>query len=168
MNASDWAAVYAAIVATGALALEIRRWFESGPKISVRANPDMTLIGQGGVEQTNLLVVNAVNRGDAPTTITHFCLLEYPNIWAKWRNKASQTFVVLHPQMPGHPPIIPTMLGSGQEWTGMAHPREDVTGDIRTGKMWAAIYTTSRGRPYTARVPKRTSQPNALKAAEKI
>jgi hypothetical protein len=37
--AVDWwqegASIYAAIVATGALFLEIRRWFESGPRLKV-------------------------------------------------------------------------------------------------------------------------------------
>lgn len=168
MDAGDWIAIYAAIVASGALALEVRRWFESGPKIRLRANPGMTLIGHSGVEKNDILVVNAVNRGDAPTTITHLCLLEYPSRWAAWRKKHTQSFVVLHPQPEGYPPIIPKILGRGEEWTGLAHPQGEVAEALQKGTMWAAIYTTDRDKPYVAHIPKRKPEADNLKNAKKI
>lgn len=166
MNAADWIAIYAAIVATGALSLEVRRWFESGPKIHVRANANMTMVGLGGIEKEGLLLVNVLNNGDAPTTITHFCLLEYPNFWRRWRDRASKSFIVPHPQPEGYPPTILHVLKVGEQWTGIAHDRGDVTGDIQTGVMWAAIYTTNRRRPYLAHIKKRV--PDKLKDAKEI
>lgn len=160
-------ATYAAIVATGALALEVRRWFESGPKIRVRANPGMMLIGAVGVEKESLLVVNVTNRGDTPTTITHLALLDYPNLLARWRDRASRTFVILHPQPPGSHLSVPYVLNPGQQWTGLGHDRSDVTGDVQTGTMYAAIYTTDRNRPYVVRIPKR-KEPEGLKDAKEI
>lgn len=168
MGAGDWIAIYAAIVATGAFALEARRWFESGPKVVMRANPGMTIVGQGRKTETGLLVVNAVNRGDAPTTITHFCLLEYPSRWAAWRRKHRQSFVILHPQLEGYPPAIPKLIGQGEEWTGIARPEGEVATLIESGTMWAAVYTTDRDRPYTIHIPKRNPVAEKLKSAKKI
>lgn len=167
MTSADWIAIYAAIVATGALFLEVRRWFESGPKLYVKARPNMIMLDGLGEKTTGLLVVNVTNRGDAPTTITTFALLNYPNWWARWRNKETQSFIIPHPQPKGSAPILPHVLQPGQQWTGMAHNRSDVTGDIQTGTFWAAIYTTDRDRPYLAHIPKPKSVP-ALENATKV
>lgn len=96
MTGTDWIAVYAAIVAPGALALEVRRWFESGPRLTVQATPDMVMIGNGRRED-GLLVVTAINRGDAPTTITSLGIIEYPGYWARLRNRPTRAFVIADP-----------------------------------------------------------------------
>ena len=49
-----WVAVYAAIVATGALFLEVRRWFESGPRLYLMASTNMIFVG-GGADKVNPL-----------------------------------------------------------------------------------------------------------------
>ncbi|CDZ55513.1 hypothetical protein [Neorhizobium galegae] len=162
-----WVATYAAIVATGALSLEIRRWFESGPKIYVRATANMIMLDGRGGQTKGLLIVYVTNRGDTPTTITNLCLLDYPNVLARWRDKASRSFVIPHPQPPGTPPTIPHVLNPGQQWAGMAHDRSDVTGDVQTGTMYAAVYTTDRNRPYVVRIPKR-KELEGLKDAKEI
>jgi hypothetical protein len=166
MGAADWIAIYAAIVATGALSLEVRRWFESGPKIYLRATPNIMVVGYAGVEHRDLLKVTAVNRGEIPTTIVNLCLMEYPNFWARWRDKPSQSFVVPHPALPGYTQVMPYVLNTGEQWSGYAHDQPDVTGDIQTGKMWAAIYTTDREKPYLAHIKKRA--PDKLKNATPI
>lgn len=166
MTAIDWITGYAAIVATGALFLEVRRWFESGPRIYVKASPNMIML-DGSKQISGLLMVNVVNRGDTPTTITHFGLVEYSNVWARLVDRQSHSFLILHPQPEGNPPIIPAVLRPGERWMGMAHPRPDVTGDIQTGTFWAAIYTTDRDKPYLARIPMPKSVP-ALESATKI
>ena len=166
IDAATLVAFYAAIVATGALALEIRRWFETGPKIVVRATPNMTMLD--GREQTKgILVVNVANRGDVPTTIKNFGILEYSGFWARWRDKCSQSFIVPHPQAKGNAPIVPFVLKPGEQWMGMAHPRPEVTGDLETGTFWAAIYTSDRDKPYLGRIRKRQAVP-ALENAKAV
>ena len=166
MSAEAWVACYAAIVATGALALEIRRWFESGPKLITKARANMVLI-DGSETIEGLLVVDVVNRGDASTTIETLAILEFPNIWKRWRMKPSRSFIIPHPQPKGTPPSLPKLLSPGQKWTGIGHDRSDVTGDIQTGQFYAAVYTTDRDRPYLAHVPKRTVR-EELKDADDI
>jgi hypothetical protein len=165
MDGQTAATLYAAIVATGALALEVRRWFESGPKIHVTASPDMIMI-YGRKEVSGLLLVNVINRGHTPTTITHFAILEYPNALKRWRNDPAHSFLIPHPQPEGSPPSIPHVLEPGRQWTGVARPRPDVTGDIQTGTFWAAIYTTDRKRPYLAHIRRKTEAKELVEAKE--
>lgn len=166
MSAADWIAIYAAIVATGALFLELRRWFESGPKIVVRARPGMSLVGLAGIEKKGMLIVNATNRGDAPTTVTTLAVLEYTSLWARWRNRPARSFIIPRPQLEGYPPNLPHVLKIGEQWTGIGNDRTEETGDLQTGKMFAAVYTTDREKPYLARIPKR--KPDKLADATKI
>jgi len=156
MNAADWIAIYAAIVATGALFLEIRRWFESGPQIHVRATPNMMVLGGSSPEEErDLLMVHAYNRGDQPTTITNMVIFEYSSRWSRWRGRPKSTFLIPHPQLTGRPPIIPAELRPGGQWSGMARTRSEITGDLQSGCFWAGVVTTDRDRPYLARIPKR-------------
>ena len=158
MDASTVVAIYAAIVATGALALEVRRWFESGPKIFIRAVPNMMVVGDG-VEEKDLLAVTAYNRGDQSTTVTHMVLVEYDNLWSRLRDKRSKSYIIPNPQLSGHPPSIPKELPTGGQWMGFARSRPDVVDDIETGKFWAGVHTTSRDRAYLARIRKRKPVP---------
>lgn len=126
----------------------------------------MLIVGYGGITHKDLLRVTAVNRGDAPTTITNLCLLEYSSAWARWRHKPRKSFVITNPQLPGYTQLMPYILNVGEQWSGFAPERDDVTGDIQTGVMFAAIFTTDRDRPYTVRIPKR--KPDKLAGATQI
>jgi hypothetical protein len=57
-----WIAIYAAIVATSALFLNIRTWFEVQPRLRIRLIPDGLVIG-GGPEhdEKDLIIVNVTN-----------------------------------------------------------------------------------------------------------
>ena len=167
ISAEAWVAGYAAIVATGALALEIRRWFEAGPKISIRANPNMTLLDGMGHKKERILTVNATNRGDAATTITHLTVEEFPTVWARLRNKPSQSFVVPDPRIDGAGNGLPYVLPPGQQWTGLAGDPSETIGDIQTGNFWVAIYATHREQPYKVRITRPTVN-TKLKDAKKI
>jgi hypothetical protein len=147
-----WVAGYAAIVATGALALEIRRWFEAGAKISMRANPNMTLADGKGYKKERILTVNATNRGDAPTTITHLTVEEFPSFWSRLRNRPSQSFVIPDPRIDGAGNGLPYVLQPGQQWTGLAGDPRETIGDIQTGRFWVAVYASHRERPYKVKI----------------
>jgi hypothetical protein len=167
VTAEAWVAAYAAIVATGALALEIRRWFEGGAKISIRANPNMTIVGGAGYQKEHVLTVHATNRGDAATTITHLTIEEFPNLWARLRNKPSQSFVVPDPRIDGAGHGLPYVLPPGQQWTGLAGDARKDIGDIQTGMFWVGVYASHRERPYKLKIRKPTVD-EKLKNAKKI
>jgi hypothetical protein len=164
MDPETWVATYAAIVATGALFLEVRRWFESGPRVVVQPRPNMMLIGtDGDDDEEGILIVNVYNRGDASTTITGLSLYEFPSWWARYRFKASRAFFIPNPQPAGSLPIVPKELRPGGHWVGLARPRPELTGDIETGRFCAAIHCTDRDKPYLARIPKRKPESKADK-----
>ncbi|MFG1277877.1 hypothetical protein [Xanthobacter autotrophicus] len=168
MEAASWIAIYAAIVATGAFALEVRRWFESGPKIYVNASPGMIILGgENSDDESGILLVTAYNRGDRNTTITHMIVFRYDNIVSRIKCKPVENFIIPHPQVSG-PPIIPYELKAGAQWLGAARPRPDLIKDIENGEYWAGVQTTNRARPYLKHIPKRKSIDGALKGAKNI
>lgn len=78
---TDWwtigIAAYAAIVSTGALFLELRRWFEAGPRLNIHVMPEAKTFNIPGTEKNIYLLATVTNRGNTPTTITHFVLSDY-------------------------------------------------------------------------------------------
>jgi hypothetical protein len=74
-----WVAIYAAIVATTALFLNIRAWIESGPRLKISLIPDGLVIGGGEeFDEKDLVIVNVTNRGRIPVLITNLLLSEMP------------------------------------------------------------------------------------------
>ncbi|CFX34395.1 conserved protein of unknown function [Candidatus Filomicrobium marinum] len=145
MTYGDWTAIYAAIVATGALVLEVRRWFESGPKVFVRASIGLD-------RDKREVFVTVTNRGDTVTTVTHFTVNQYSGFWDRLRDRFDfdRSYPVFHPS--GKP--LPNVLAPGTHWTGWADAVPVYVGDLETGAVWVAIHTTDRDRPYLARIPK--------------
>lgn len=140
---------YAAIVATGALALEVRRWFESGPRLSIDLMPEAETINIPGTEGKTYLLAKVSNRGNAPTTIMHFGVCEFRTWSARIRSKADWTAIVPHPHLPDSAPILPSTLQPGAVWTGMA--RYDDEGDLKrrvgSGKLYVFIYASHTDKP---------------------
>jgi hypothetical protein len=59
-----WVAIYAAIVATAALALNIRTWFESRPRLKVTVTPNGMVISAGPqFDERDLIIATVTNLG---------------------------------------------------------------------------------------------------------
>lgn len=152
-----WATVYAAIVATGALFLEVRRWFESGAKLSMGYM--LNGITYPKDDDKKYIVVNVANRGDTATTLTHLVLQVYPTRWHRWRKKPSSTFVIVRPVTGQQWPHI---LAPGTQWTGMGIQDENADKLIDAGTLWAEVYATHANRPAAVRL-KRRPEPKGKK-----
>ena len=155
-----WVAVYAAIVATGALFLEVRRWFESGPRLYLMASTNMIFVGGGADRSIRYACISVSNRGSLPTTITNLCLLQYDNWWRKFRNKPIKSAVVRDPSL-GRPNYgqIPCRLEPGKEWSGFIEQNNELNEWINTGHLYAAIFATHQDRPMTTRLRTRAELP---------
>ncbi|NTH63932.1 hypothetical protein G6L33_08745 [Agrobacterium rhizogenes] len=153
MAPADIAAFYAAIVATGALALEVRRWFEHGAKLVISVAPEMKLVQHGQMSEQTYVTVNVTNRGESTTTLTHLALHDYPTLWRRIRNKPAQTMVVPMPNLPGGQQF-PYVLQPGHAWSGMVIRDQALKNLIDAGTLWIAIYATHTGKPLYARVRK--------------
>ncbi len=72
-----WVAIYAACVATGALLLQLRSWFVSGPKLRISVTSDGLIIGGGPeFDEDDLILVNATNVGTASAMVTNLIIEE--------------------------------------------------------------------------------------------
>ena len=153
MEASDIAAIataYASVVATAALALEIRRWFETGPRLKLTVIPRSRLVG-GVTEDKNVyLTARITNTGNLPTTILNFALLEYKSYLNKIWGRACNSAIVPNPASGGR--MLPYVLQPGTEWTGSTFYDVDLEQWVATGRLFVAIYHSHSSRPVLRRV----------------
>jgi hypothetical protein len=87
MSASDWAAWYAAIVATVVAVFDFVKWSRSGPRIKADIRTGQKLVGMPEYGDADIILVNIANIGAAATTVTH-CMLE---CWPKGVNPSEKT-----------------------------------------------------------------------------
>ncbi|WP_417278406.1 hypothetical protein [Celeribacter sp.] len=162
MDTTEWIAVYAAIVATGALALEVRRWFESGPRISLRIQPDMITVGAGLNSSDSFVVATVRNRGSAPTTLTNLAMVKYESRFYRWTRKRGQHYVVPKPDFPGSATTIPYVLEPGTQWQGFIRRNGQLFEHFEDGTVVIEVYCSDRDKPYRKRIARKK------KAASKI
>jgi hypothetical protein len=144
-----WVAIYAACVASGALLLQLRTWFTSGPRLRVSIISDGLIIGGGAeFDEDDLVIVNVINVGTATTMITNPTLQERFPFYYFWRRASIKAYVVTNPHMKGYPRNVPQLLEPAHQWTGIIRNRPDIIKNIRDGDHYAAVHTTSRKRPY--------------------
>jgi hypothetical protein len=71
-----WISIYAAILATTALALNIKTWFDSGVKLKLFVIPDGVVMGgDPQFDEKDLVILNVINRGRTPTMVSNSCFL---------------------------------------------------------------------------------------------
>jgi hypothetical protein len=146
----------------------VKTWFDSGVKIRLGLMPEARTVGSGQLDETDLIILNVTNRGDAPTMVTHMVLLEITSWWRllfyqltsvswwRWRKvQPEKTYLIPNPQLKGYPPNIPSVLEPSKIWTGAIRPRPDWIPDMYTGTFYTGICTSNRDRPYLVRIPKR-------------
>lgn len=156
-----WVAIYAAIVATGALFLEVRRWIESGPRLALMASTSMLFVRVGEPDTGERYVsVEVSNRGSLPTTITNLCLLQYDSWWRRFRDKSSWSAVVKDPSLGWiDSGKIPHVVEPGGQWRGFIPQDDELNERINAGHLYAAIFVTHRNRPITTRLRVRPDPP---------
>jgi hypothetical protein len=84
LTASEWAAWYAAFVASLALLWEIITYLREGIKLDINAQPDVLLVGEGQPNRNKKYVrVNVKHVGGPPTTVTHVGMRKFDSLWHK-------------------------------------------------------------------------------------
>lgn len=170
-QSSDLIAVYAAIVATGALVLEVRRWFEAGPKLVIRVSPEAVRLTIGGseTEKHQIAMVSVYNRGGSPTTLTSIMILKYNTPFHRLLGDPEASYFIPNPSMDPKNPGMPTELNPGQKWQAyISKERDDAVGNLVSGKHYAEIMATHRDRPYIVRIrpPKKSRRKHTAGAIE--
>ena len=151
LSATDATAIYAAIVATGALALEIRRWFESGPRLTLSIISKAKTYGGVLPDDKEYLVARVTNRGDLPSTISNFALHEYRSVFHRFFNRSSKSAIVPHPEVLGGP-ILPHVCQPGTEWSGATTYNQELVDWASTGKLFVAVYYSHTHKPLKRKV----------------
>jgi len=84
LTPSEWAAWYAAVVATTALVWEIIKYVREGFKIEIQVKANMVLAGQGHPDHGKKFVsINVRHLSGPPTTITHVGYWQFSSFWHK-------------------------------------------------------------------------------------
>src|SRR5690348_10077441 len=86
-SVSHWALLVSGgsfAVSACALVLEVRRWLTEGVRLTLSIVAEAKLFGGPVKDDATYLVASVTNRGDAPTTITHMVLFNYPSRLAIW------------------------------------------------------------------------------------
>ncbi|MBB6467943.1 hypothetical protein HNQ96_003826 [Aminobacter lissarensis] len=159
----DWAAFYAAIVATGALFLEMRRWVESGPKLRISTMPEGQIATNLGVVSKTYIVVNVSNRGGTATTITHLAFCTYDKWWRRLLDRPSSTYIVPDPSPPGGTQRLPYLLEPGTRWMGMAEHDPEISKLVGEGKLWVQLFASHSDKPTYSHLQKPTPAPKGKK-----
>jgi len=148
-SVSDYAAWWGAIIATLALVWNIILAIRSGARIRVRANPNMKIFPKQPITGDNRYIsVTAVNHGNSPTTITHFCGYYTSSLWDSIRGRKQNFVVNVHPSL-GKP--VPYVLAPGEEWNSLAD-QDDIMKQSGGGYLYIGIIHNQRKRPIYKRI----------------
>ena len=158
-------------VAFAVFALELRRWFDEGVRLSMSVMADAILVGGGPQDDKAYLAIIVTNRGDAATTITHMVLYNYPTDLALWLPKRPRflvrwfkkhqpkTFIVNTTDMP--PPYV---LEPGRNWHGRAVHTPELETMIKAGRLFVGVIGSHSDKILFMRV-RRWTPPKNTKAA---
>jgi hypothetical protein len=156
MKAETLVAIYAAIIGTSAFLLNVRMWWEAGPKLVLTLVSDgMTVGGGPELDEKDLILLTVTNRGDSATMITNMVLFEITSPWQRWSIRPTKSYVIAHPQLKGYPPNIPSDLEPSKRWTGAIRQRPDLIINMRDGNHYTGVYASHCDRPYLMRIPVR-------------
>lgn len=161
MEWGDAATIYAGVVATAALALEVRRWVESGPKLRLSVMENAVLTHDHS--NRAYIAVTAINVGEVPTTITHLTIQRFPSLWAYLRYKPSWTAIVPGPHFDNMPPVLPKLVNTGEQWLGVADRSEDLLEMSKQERLYIGVVHSFAHRPVLARLH---FKPDPLQNAE--
>jgi hypothetical protein len=166
---SEWALVVSGaslLFAACAFALELRRWFDEGVKLSMSVMPEAKLYGGDLPDDNTYLALTVTNRGTAATTITNMVLYNYPSrlsfalsrlpsrlfrrprfLWRWYARRGPQTFIVNTTRMP--PPHV---LEPGRNWHGMATRTPELEKMIAGGRLFVGVVGSHSDKPLFKKV----------------
>ena len=148
MSASDWAAWWGAVIATGVLVWDVYKWRKSSSNVRVSASANMRTLAGGQLKDDKNIVVEVANNGDKTTTLTHLVVAHYANWLERIRKKPSTQGLVPNPTGQS----IPFELAPGKRWTGLIDQKdlEEKISEMR--HLYCGVYHTASKKPKMVRV----------------
>lgn len=138
MTPSDYAAWYAALVATLVLIWDAVKWKREGPRVKGEARASWKSIGIAETEGKTITSVKVTNVGNLPTTLTSWGIYWQPPGVSKRDRKNWKAFVVKS----GVAELgqVPHMLPPGEVWQGIVTEDDEYrTMLAQGGTMYVAL-----------------------------
>ena len=151
MTVSDWIAVIALIVSSGALALEVRRWFENRPRLYLSVMGDAITFPEDDGQPK--LALSVINRGTLPTTLTHMVAFSYPSLWRRFWRKPKVTGLV-------NSDHIPAELGVNKTWLGTMIYDDALAAARAKGLLYFGVVASHTRGEFLIRVPRKRELPD--------
>lgn len=125
VDSTTLVAWWGAVVATGVLIWDVVKWRMSGPRLRVTVSPNMEFLGPEIRDSSRYVIVNVVNTGDRPTTLTHLCLGYFDSRFQRLKTKLLRKPKRLwYFSDPGATSPLPHVLNPGMEWKGKVNQSE--------------------------------------------
>jgi hypothetical protein len=144
MTTTDFIATLALVIAAATFALQIKQWFDSGPKIHLSIIADAMEIPRG--DGLPKLALTATNRGSERTQITHMVAYGYANWWKRFRHRPHFAAIV-------NSTNVPAFVEPKAYWMGMANYRPEITTLRTKQELYVGVVMTHRKSHYLIRVP---------------
>jgi len=126
---TDIAAWVALVISLVVLAWDVFKWWRIGPRIVIKAKPNMVQVPKVLTTPGTNIFVEVCNNGDAITTLKKLGIFHYDSFYKWIFRKASYQAVVPNPN-PEFP--IPRVIETGKIWQGFMD-QEPVEGMLRSG-----------------------------------
>lgn len=156
MDASDWIALLALSISCAALALEIRRWIESGPRLHLAIMNDAK--ASHDPEDATYAVVTVTNRGTVPTTIQWLSVHEFDNLVQRVRGRPSWSAVVANPSQ--RSANLPFEVMVNKTWFGGVKYNDELRERRGRGRLYIGITASHANKTYYKRIMRETAKPD--------
>jgi hypothetical protein len=157
LTTTDIVAWWGAVVATLVLLWDVYKFLRQGPSLRINARPDMQAYGMPGREEDTFVIVEAVNVGDRPTTLTIIGLRYYTSHFQRWRRKPQRTMIVPDPALTQP---LPHVLEPGKMWAGGITQNAELEQMAGDGILVCEVYDSWHKKPHTGRVKLDRKRPN--------
>ena len=154
MPTTDPVAIYGAVVATGAAAWDVYKWWYSERlKLSGFVSPNMQAFGEASTALTagkTYTMLRIQNRGSVPCVVQLVHMRQYKNWFNQLRRKSAMQAVVNHSPLFGAP--LPHRIEKGDEFSTGLLQNEEFERWSREGRLYVGISHTMSEKPFMLRV----------------
>jgi hypothetical protein len=140
---------WGAVLSTVVFLWDIYKWRTAGPKPRLRVQTGMEMLNAPEHEGKTLLVIEVVNYGERPTTITNAVLVSYTSVLSRLRKRHDKVFVI---PIPSREQPLPFELKPGSIWRGMGVQEQGLEDAAKNGYLYCLVAHSHRGAPLKQRV----------------
>jgi len=143
MTIPEWLSVIAIVISSGGLFIQVRNWATSKPRLVLSVMAEALAFPDDGKGTRAALTV--VNRGNAPTEITHMVGFIYDSWWKKARNKPSFSGIVTSTS-------VPSRIEPFGRWFGQMNYDDKLRNAMKDGKLYLGVHASHSDKLFLVKV----------------